>query len=69
LMQAIDAVLQRHEGDDGVVLHIPSGPTKVQLRSRTRRIEWSPELAEELNRLLGAERIEFKERQPVAAAR
>jgi DNA polymerase-3 subunit alpha len=66
LMQAIDAVLQRHEGGDGVVLHIPLGPNRVQLRSRTRRIEWSPELAEELSGLLGSNRINFEERVVVA---
>ncbi len=69
IMQAIDAILKRHEGDDGVVIHIPSGPNQVLLRSRTRRIEWSPELEQELSEILGISRINFEiEGLTVAAA-
>lgn len=68
LMQAIDAVLQRHEGDDGVVLHIPSGPSLIQLRSRSRRIEWSPALADELSGILGSNRVNFAEKVAATAS-
>jgi len=61
LMQEIDSILRRHEGDDSIVLHIPSGRQQVRLRSRTRRVEWTSELEQELTGVLGIGRINFAE--------
>ncbi len=60
-MQEVDAILQRHEGDDDVVLHIPHSGSLVSLRSRSRRVEWSPALQEELHQLLGTGGVSVEE--------
>jgi DNA polymerase-3 subunit alpha len=61
LMQTLDAILRRHEGDDNVVIHLPHGASSVTLRSRTLRVDWSSDLAGELHEVVGAERIELEE--------
>ncbi|MDP9363577.1 MAG: DNA polymerase III subunit alpha [Chloroflexota bacterium] len=62
LMQRLDAVLQRHEGDDDVVLHVPRGRDgAVALRSRSRRVDWTALLAAELAEVVGANRVEVEE--------
>ena len=66
LMQNLDAVLRRHEGDDDVVLHIPRRGSEVALRSRTRRVDWTAELAGELRTVLGDGR--FAVEQPRLAS-
>lgn len=53
-MQQVDAILQRHEGGSPVMLEIPSQPGCFrQLRSRSRRVEWSAQLADELRGVPG----------------
>jgi len=54
LMQRVDEVLRHNEGDAEVVLAISSGGTVTRLRSRSRRISWSPEVSEELEQVIGA---------------
>jgi hypothetical protein len=49
LLQELDGVLRRHEGDNPVVFLVPmrSGQQR-KLRSRSRSVEWSKELREQL---------------------
>jgi hypothetical protein len=65
-MQTVDDVLKRHEGEDMVVIHIPTRHRQVSLLSRTRRIEWSDHLVSELNGILGPDRVEL--RNPLLAS-
>jgi len=57
LMQEIDGVLRRHEGDCEVVLWVPRGSSRARFKSRSRRVEWSPELAEDLRTILGEDGV------------
>ncbi|MGI8963465.1 MAG: DNA polymerase III subunit alpha, partial [Thermomicrobiales bacterium] len=52
-MQKIDDVLKRHEGQHPVEFHISMGMDTMQLRSRSRMVEWSESLEEDLADLLG----------------
>jgi DNA polymerase-3 subunit alpha len=54
VMQEVDSVLRRFEGDDAVVLHLPlgSGEERV-LRSRSRRVDASQALEHDLRALSG----------------
>lgn len=54
LMQEVDGLLRRHEGDQEVRIALKAGLTTRVLRSRSRRVEWSDDLASELNGLLGS---------------
>jgi DNA polymerase-3 subunit alpha len=60
-MQEVDQILQRYEGLHPVILELPAtGGGVWRLRSRTRRVEWSPELEHDLlqvHGVLGAERL------------
>jgi DNA polymerase-3 subunit alpha len=60
-MQQLDAILRRHEGDDPVVVHLPTAEGEAALRSRSRSVEWNDILASEIRQLLGQERIELEE--------
>jgi DNA polymerase-3 subunit alpha len=53
LMQRVDQVLQQNEGDAEVVLAISGGGNVTRLRSRSRRIAWTPEVSEELEAVIG----------------
>ena len=53
LMQRVDELLKVYEGDDEVLLTLVNGVTEVQLKSRTRRVEWSDRLEGDLVVLLG----------------
>ncbi|HWV25125.1 MAG TPA: DNA polymerase III subunit alpha [Thermomicrobiales bacterium] len=54
LMQRVDGVLQQHEGDAEVVLTISDGKSRpTRMRSRSRRVTWSPELSDELEEIVG----------------
>lgn len=54
LMQRVDGVLQQHEGEAEVVLAISDGRSRpTRMRSRSRRVAWSPELSEELEEVIG----------------
>ena len=69
LMHQVDAALRRHEGDDQVILHVPQGDGRyAALLSRSRRVEWSPLLAEDLTALIGAGQVEVEEREPARLA-
>lgn len=59
LMQQIDNVLKEHEGPLAVELRIPRGTRVARLRSRSRRVEWSDELKQELEAVLGNHAVEL----------
>ncbi|MGH2534015.1 MAG: DNA polymerase III subunit alpha [Thermomicrobiales bacterium] len=61
LMQSIDEILKRHEGDDWVVIHLQTAATPVALRSRSRRIEWSDDLVGELGGVIGADGVKLED--------
>lgn len=63
LMQRVDQVLREHEGSVAVELQLPRGTHVIRLRSRSRLVEWSPELKDELESLLGLAAVTFE--QPV----
>ncbi len=68
-MQALDAALRRHEGDDDLFLHLSRGATDTMtLRSRSRRVDWSELLESELADVLGPERVAVEDRGQVAVA-
>ncbi len=53
-MQQVDEILKRHEGANPVIVEIPITPSVTQhLRSRNRRVDWSPELEGELQSVRG----------------
>jgi DNA polymerase-3 subunit alpha len=60
LMQDVFQVLILFEGDDEIVIDVPTSQGPVALRSRSRRVEWNDRLHDELSRLLGSERVELK---------
>ena len=60
-MHRLDEVLRHHEGDDEVVLHLPSRGGTVSLRSRSRRVEWSEAFAAEMAQMLGPGRATLEE--------
>jgi DNA polymerase-3 subunit alpha len=48
-MQEVDEILRRHEGVNPVVFEIPiARGMRRHLRSRTRRVEWSEKLVDEI---------------------
>jgi DNA polymerase-3 subunit alpha len=61
LMQTVDDILKRHEGEDAVVIHVQTVATPVRLRSRSLRVEWSDALAGELGGVLGPNLFEIEE--------
>jgi DNA polymerase-3 subunit alpha len=64
-MQQADEIIQRHEGTNPVVLEIPVRPGQVcQLRSRSRRVEWSAALAQELLAVAGVAEVSLLTEQP-----
>jgi DNA polymerase-3 subunit alpha len=53
-MQEVDGILQRHEGGCPVVVEIPGANNMTRrLRSRSRKVSWSDELAAELRAVAG----------------
>jgi DNA polymerase-3 subunit alpha len=49
MMQRVDEILKRHEGGSALTIEIPAaGGGVLHLRSRSRRVEWSPALEGEL---------------------
>jgi len=52
-MQAIDDILKRHEGPHPVLVEVATGADIVRLQSRSRRVEWSSLLEQELAAVLG----------------
>ena len=61
LMQKIDAILDRFDGEDQVVIHLGGQPKPIALKSRKHRIEWSRRLEEALRDVLESEKIQVEE--------
>lgn len=61
LMQQIDSILNRFEGDDQVVIHLGNHLKPAALKSRKHRIEWSRNLEEALRGILATETIRVEE--------
>jgi DNA polymerase-3 subunit alpha len=53
LMQRVDDVLRRNEGEAQVVLVVERDGSLTRMRSRSRRITWNEETASELEELIG----------------
>ena len=53
IMQGIDEILRRNEGEVPVVLLVPHGAGFRRLRSRSRQVGWSTELVEALQEIVG----------------
>lgn len=69
VMHQLDGVFRQHEGDDELVLHLPSRRrTEIQLICRGRKLEWSPLLAAELAAALGPGRVRVEEPELVELA-
>ena len=57
-MQAVDDLLRRFEGDDRLIIQVPlSQGRDVQLRSRSRQIEWGPLLEQALSQIIGGNAV------------
>ena len=68
-MQQVDEILQRHEGESAVVIEVPSTAGRLrQLKSRTRRSEWSSELESELSAVPGVLTARHLSSQPTRLA-
>ena len=63
LMQRIDSLLKQHEGDCPVVVTLIVGHERVTLRSRTRKVDWSPGLQASIEEVLGAGSVTFDQPQ------
>jgi DNA polymerase-3 subunit alpha len=61
LMQQIDAILDRFDGQDQVVIHLGETRKQVALKSRKHRIEWSRGLEDALRDVLELEKIKVEE--------
>jgi DNA polymerase-3 subunit alpha len=61
LMQSIDEILNRFEGDDQVVIHLGNHLKPTALKSRKHRIEWSRNLEAALRDILSTETIRVEE--------
>jgi DNA polymerase-3 subunit alpha len=61
VMQSIDEILKRYEGDDSVIIHLQTTDQPIVLRSRSRLIEWSDALVGELGGILGPGGVELEE--------
>jgi len=61
IMQNLYELLVHYEGDDEVVLHVPTSRGVVKLRSRSRRVDWNPELEAALREVLGPQHYEVRE--------
>lgn len=53
LMQRLDDILRRNEGDAQVVLVVNQGGKLTRMRSRSRRVLWNEETASELEEIVG----------------
>ena len=53
-MQAVESILQRHEGPHPIVIEVPATADATRrLRSRTRKVLWSDKLGDELRSVAG----------------
>lgn len=60
LMQILDRILKDHEGSTPLEFHMPRGSRVARLRSRSRRVEWSDELQQELEAVLGESAVSLQ---------
>lgn len=60
LMQDVFEIVTLFEGDDELVIAVPTSRGPVALRSRSRRVEWNDRLQDALSRVLGSDRVELK---------
>jgi len=67
IMQNIDGVLRRYEGEQPVVFQVPMQIGSMRMRSRTRKVEWSRQLERELEQVLGKGQVELVKPTPVRA--
>jgi DNA polymerase-3 subunit alpha len=65
VMQQVDEILKRYDGEDAVLLHIPTTDRVITLRSRTLKIEWSDALARELSVVVGRDGVNIEGLQMV----
>ena len=63
-MQTIDDLLKLHHGQHPVEFHIAMGADVMQLRSRSRRVEWSEALEMDLVELLGGSAAFLQSAEP-----
>jgi DNA polymerase III subunit alpha len=61
LMKEVFSILTEYEGDDDVVITIPTRQGQVALKSRTRRVEWNDRLRDALVRVVDPRFIEVLE--------
>jgi DNA polymerase-3 subunit alpha len=59
MMQRIDAMLQEHEGDCVVIVTLVMGQSEVTLKSRSRRVDWTPMLQSDIEEVLGEGSVQF----------
>jgi DNA polymerase-3 subunit alpha len=53
-MQQVDEILRRYEGDTPIVVEVPAGRAGLRrFRSRSRRVDWSQGLQDELRKIAG----------------
>ncbi|HEV2072611.1 MAG TPA: DNA polymerase III subunit alpha [Thermomicrobiales bacterium] len=64
LMHKVDEVLRVNSGDAEVAFLVPHGGKVTRLRSRSRKITWTPEVAEELEAVLGGNRAKIVQSLP-----
>lgn len=60
LMQDVFEIIRQHEGDDDVVIELPTSRGPITLRSRSHGVEWNDRLQDALRRMLGPQAVELK---------
>ncbi len=65
LMHDLATILREFPGDDEFVVRIHRGRSLVALRSRTRLVDWSPELADVLQSMIGSQAVQVVETDTV----
>lgn len=57
VMKRVDQVLRQHEGSTVLEIQLPQGTSIVKLRSRSRMVEWSSDLKNEIEALAGIQSV------------
>jgi DNA polymerase-3 subunit alpha len=60
VMQQVDEILKRYDGEDAVLLHVPTTNRVITLRSRSLKIEWSDALAREFTDVVGQDVVKIE---------
>ncbi len=60
LMQDVFEILTQHEGDDDIVIYVPTSRGRVALRSRSHGVDWNDGLHNALKQMLGPQAVELK---------